>query len=260
MTPEHRQLAISVQGVSVTYRTTFEKRPTLRETVVRAGRRQRAVKTVEALKEISLDVERGSVLGIIGRNGAGKSTLMRTMAGIMPPTTGRIEVWGRMSTLLSLGVGFNKDLTGRDNIVLGGLAAGLTKSEIDERYDRIAEFADLGDFIDLPMRTYSSGMYSRLAFSVAVHQDPDILLIDEALSTGDAAFKEKANAKMREMVANANTMVLISHALGVIKTMCTDVLWLDHGNVVMRGDPEEVVDAYTDRLHVKRTAVVLEDM
>jgi ABC-type polysaccharide/polyol phosphate transport system ATPase subunit len=252
--------AISVQNVSVTYRTTFEKRPTLREAVVRLGRRERAVRTIDAVKGVSFDVPRGSVLGIIGRNGAGKSTLMRTMAGIMPPTQGRIEVVGRMSTLLSLGVGFNKDLTGRDNIVLGGLAAGLTRAEIDERFEQIADFAELGEFIEYPMRTYSSGMYSRLAFSVAVHQDPDILLIDEALSTGDAAFKEKANAKMREMVDNADTMVLISHALGVIKSMCTEVIWMDHGDMVMRGDAEEVVDAYTDRLHVKRTAVVLEDV
>mgnify|MGYP006275242583 CR=1 FL=1 len=255
-----RDVAIRVQDLHITYRTTFERRPTMKQALVRLGRGERAVKTIEAVKGVSFDVPRGQVLGIIGRNGAGKSTLMRTIAGILPPTKGRIEVVGRTSTLLALGVGFNKDLSGRENVILGGLAAGLTRAEVEASYEQIAEFADIGEFIDMPMRSYSSGMSARLAFSVAVHQNPDILLIDEALSTGDAAFKERANAKMREMVDNANTMVLISHALASIKSMCQEVIWLEKGEMVMRGNPDEVVDAYTDRLQVKRTAVVLEDL
>ena len=252
-------IAVSVQDLVVKYRTSIERRPTLREAVVRLGRRQRSVRTVEALKGLSFDVPRGAALGIIGRNGAGKSTLMRTIAGILPPTEGRVEVTGRTSTLLSLGVGFNKDLSGRENILLGGLAAGQTRAEVEARYAEIVEFADIGDFIDMPMRTYSSGMFSRLAFSVAVHQDPDILLIDEALSTGDAAFKERANEKMKEMLAGAGTLLLISHALNTIKSLCDDCLWLDRGEFVMRGHPEVVIDAYTKRLKVKQTAVVLDD-
>jgi ABC-type polysaccharide/polyol phosphate transport system ATPase subunit len=254
------ELAVSVSNVSVTYRTTFERVPTFKQALVRFGRGERAVKEVEALKGVSFDVKKGTVLGIVGHNGAGKSTLMRTVAGILPPNTGRIEVVGRVSTLLALGVGFNGQLTGRENIVLGGLAAGLTREQIAERYERITTFADIGDFIDMPMRTYSSGMFSRLAFSVAVHMDPDILLIDEALSAGDAAFKRKANAKMQELVENASTMLLVSHALGTIKTLCNDAIWLDHGRLMMRGEPGEVVDAYTDSLNVKQTSEVLEDL
>jgi ABC-type polysaccharide/polyol phosphate transport system ATPase subunit len=139
------------------------------------------VKEVHAVQDVSFDVDHGTTIGIIGANGAGKSTLMRTVAGILPPTSGRIEVHGRVSTLLALGVGFNPVLSGRENVVLGGLAAGLTRKEIQQRYEQIAEFAELGEFIDMPMRTYSSGMFSRLAFSVAVHMDPDILLVDEAV-------------------------------------------------------------------------------
>jgi ABC-type polysaccharide/polyol phosphate transport system ATPase subunit len=253
-------VAISVRDLHVTYRATIEKRPTMRQTVARLGRRQRSTRLVEAVKDLSFEVKRGTVLGVIGRNGAGKSTLMRTLAGILPPTQGRVEVVGRTSTLLSLGIGFNKDISGRENIVLGGLAAGMTRAEIDAKYDQIADFADIGEFIDMPMRSYSAGMASRLAFAVAVHQDPDILLIDEALSTGDAAFKERANDRMKELVANSSTMVLISHALSAIKTMCDECLWLDKGELVMRGHPDEVVDAYTKRLHVKQTAIVLEDI
>jgi len=253
-------IAVSVQDVSVTYRTTFERVPTFKQALVRFGRGERAVKEVEAVKGVSFDVKKGTVLGIIGHNGAGKSTLMRTVAGILPPNEGRIEVVGRVSTLLALGVGFNGQLTGRENVVLGGLAAGLTRVQVAERYDRIATFADIGEFIDMPMRTYSSGMFSRLAFSVAVHMDPDILLIDEALSAGDAAFKRKANAKMQELVDNASTMLLVSHALGTIKTICNDCIWLDHGRLMMRGAPDEVVEAYTNHVNVAQSAEVLEDL
>jgi ABC-type polysaccharide/polyol phosphate transport system ATPase subunit len=254
------EVAVSVQNVSVTYRTTFERVPTFKQAIVRFGRGERAVKEVEAVKGVSFEVKKGTVLGIIGHNGAGKSTLMRTVAGILPPNEGRIEVVGRVSTLLALGVGFNGQLTGRENVLLGGLAAGLDRVQVAERYERIAAFADLGDFIDMPMRTYSSGMFSRLAFSVAVHMDPDVLLIDEALSAGDAQFKRKANSKMQELVDNASTMLLVSHALGTIKTICNDAIWLDHGRLMMRGDPDEVVEAYTNHVNVSQSAEVLEDL
>jgi teichoic acid transport system ATP-binding protein len=253
-------LAVKVEDLSITYRTTFERKPTLKQALVRFGRGQRAVREVEALKHVSFEIRTGTAMGIIGSNGAGKSTLMRAMAGILPPTTGSVEVWGKASTLLALGVGFNKDLSGRENIILGGLASGLSRQEVEERADDVAEWTELGDFIDMPMRTYSSGMSARVGFSVAVHMRPDILMIDEALSTGDAHFREKANAKMAELRDSARAMFLVSHGLGSIKEMCTEVMWLDHGKLMMRGEPDEVVTAYMKFVKVKKSATAMEDI
>lgn len=251
--------AVRVQDLSITYRTTFERVPTLKNAVVRLGRGQRAVREVHAVNGMSFDVREGTALGIIGSNGAGKSTLMRALAGILPPTKGRIEVHGRVSTLLSLGVGFNTTLSGRENIILGGLAAGLTRVEVAERTEEIVEFADLEEFIDAPMRTYSSGMFSRLAFSVAVHMEPDILMIDEALSAGDAKFKTKAAAKMAELRASARAMFLVSHSLASVKDLCNDAIWMHKGRLMMRGEPAEVIQAYTDFVQVGNSPYINED-
>ena len=258
--PEGGALAVKVDDLSITYKTTFERQPTLKQALVRFGRGQRAVKEVRALKHVTFEVPNGTAMGIIGANGAGKSTLMRAVAGILPPTSGTIEVWGKASTLLALGVGFNKNLSGRENIILGGLASGLSRREVEERAEEVAEWTELGEFIDMPMRTYSSGMSARVAFSVAVHMKPDILMIDEALSTGDAHFKEKAQAKMAELRESARAMFLVSHGLGSIKEMCTEAIWLDHGRLMMRGDPGDVVEAYVNFLKVRRSASTIEDV
>jgi teichoic acid transport system ATP-binding protein len=252
--------SIRVEDVSVTYRTSFERAPTLRGTMLRLGRRERVVREIEALKGVSFEVEHGTVLGVLGANGAGKSTLVRTVAGILPPTDGRIEVRGRVSTLLALGVGFNRDLSGRENVVLGGLAAGLTRDQLAAKYDEIVEFAELEDFMDLPMRTYSSGMYGRLGFSVAVTMDPDILLIDEALSVGDARFRRKSFEKMRELCSEARTIVLVSHSMGSISELCDHAIWMHRGELRMDGEPDEVIEAYTNFLGVKDDAVTREDL
>jgi ABC-type polysaccharide/polyol phosphate transport system ATPase subunit len=253
--------AVSVNGLSIIYRATFERNPTLRNSLLRLSRgRQRAVREIEAVQDVSFDVPHGTVLGIVGVNGAGKSTLMRAVAGILPPTRGRIEVAGRISTLLALGVGFNADLSGRENVVLGGLAAGLRREQLAEKYDEIAEFAELGDFMDLPMRTYSSGMYGRLGFAVAVSMDPDILLVDEALSVGDARFKRKSLDRMRVLCERAGTILIVSHALGTIRELCTEVLWLHKGRVVRHGEAGAVIDAYSEFLDVGDTDVALEDL
>jgi ABC-type polysaccharide/polyol phosphate transport system ATPase subunit len=254
------RLSISVENVSVTYRTSFEKRPTLTDTVKRLGRRERIVREIEALQNVSFEVEHGKVLGVVGANGAGKSTLVRTIAGILPPTSGRIEVHGRVSTLLALGVGFNRKLTGRENVVLGGLAAGLTREHLAAKYEEIVEFAELEDFMDMPMKTYSSGMYGRLGFSVAVNMDPDILLIDEALSVGDAKFRKKSFEKMRELCSEDRTIVLVSHALGSIEELCDQAIWIHKGQLKMSGEPEEVIHAYTAFLDVGETAFTMEDV
>jgi teichoic acid transport system ATP-binding protein len=182
------------------------------------------------------------------------------MAGILPPTSGSIEVWGKASTLLALGVGFNPRLSGRENIILGGLASGLSRAEVEERANEVAEWTELGDFIDMPMQTYSSGMSARVGFSVAVHMKPDILMIDEALSTGDAHFREKANAKMEELRDSARAMFLVSHGMGSIKEMCTDAIWLDRGTLMMRGEPSKVIDAYMKFLKVKKSPANTEEM
>ena len=252
--------AISVEDVSVTYRTSFEKAPTLRSTMLRLGRRERVVREVQAVRNVTFDVPHGTVLGVVGANGAGKSTLVRTIAGILPPNDGRIEVHGRVSTLLALGVGFNRKLSGRENVVLGGLAAGIKREHLAEKYDDIVAFAELEDFIDMPMRTYSSGMYGRLAFSVAVNMDPDILLIDEALSAGDARFRRKSAEKMRELCGEDRTVILVSHALGTIKELADQAIWMHKGQLRMWDDPETVIDAYTEFLEVKQDAVTLEDV
>jgi len=244
----------------VTYRTSLDKRPTLRGSVRRLGRRERIWREIEAVKHVSFEISHGTVLGIVGANGAGKSTLVRAIAGILPPTDGRIDVFGRVSTLLALGVGFNRNLTGRDNVRLGGLAAGLGREQLAAKYEDIVEFAELGEFMDLPMRTYSSGMYGRLAFSVAVNMDPDVLLIDEALSVGDARFRRKSANKMRELCGQAHTIVLVSHALGSIRELCDQAIWLDRGELRMWDEPEAVVDAYTEFLEVGQDAVTLEDV
>lgn len=253
--------SIKVEDVSVTYRTSVERKPTLKSTLLRLGRRERVVHEIQAVREVSFEVPHGTVLGIVGSNGAGKSTLVRTIAGILPPTSGRVEVHGRVSTLLALGVGFNRKLTGRENVILGGLAAGLSRERLEEKYEEIAAFAELEEFMDLPMRTYSSGMYGRLAFSVAVNMEPDILLIDEALSVGDARFKRKSLKKMRQLCAEDRTVVLVSHALATIKELSDEVLWLHKGQVQLYGEPDEVVDAYTEFLEVSQDDVsALEDV
>ncbi len=250
--PNGLDWAVKVEELSITYRTAVETKPTLRRTLIRLGRRQRVIREIQAVRDVSLEVPHGNVLGVVGVNGAGKSTLLRAMAGILPPTRGRIEVVGRVSTLLALGVGFKNDLTGRENVVLGGLAAGLTREEVAAKYEDITEFAELGDFMDMPMRTYSSGMYGRLAFSVAVNMEPDILLIDEALSTGDARFREKSFEKMRQLCAQARTIVLVSHGLRSIRELCHEAIWMHEGRIAMRDEADAVIEAYKEFLQLER--------
>lgn len=253
------QPAVSVEHLSVSYRTMVERRPTMKTALMRLGRNSSEVKFIEALRDVSFSVNHGEFLGVIGHNGAGKSTLLRTIAGILPPSEGRVTVNGHVTTLLSVGIGFNAELTGRENIRLGSLANGFTPKQIAEREAEIAEFAGLGEFIDFPMKTYSSGMYSRLGFAVVTHMDPDILLIDEALSAGDAAFRDRASAKIREMIGKARAIVLVSHGLATVQEMASQCLWLDHGRVMDYGDPEVVVKAYTDFVQSGASAMVVDE-
>jgi len=254
-------LAISVQDLSIEYKVNVENKVTLKNLLIRSTKGERTkTKDVKALQKISFDINHGSVVGIIGANGAGKSSLMRSIAGILPPSDGRVIVNGKVSTLLALGVGFNQALSGRDNIILGGLAAGLSRSEIEEKMEEIINFAALPEgFIDLPVRTYSSGMYSRVAFSVSTALNPDILLLDEALSTGDAVFKEKSFNKMRELCKSARTIVIVSHGLSTIEALCNEVIWLEKGKIIKKGSPEIVVKEYLEYLKIGKLPTSLED-
>lgn len=199
-----------------------------------------------ALKGVSLRVPRGATVGLIGRNGSGKSTLLKIISRILYPTRGRVRVHGRVSTLLELGAGFHPDFTGRENIYLNASILGLTRREINGRLERIIEFAELGEFIDNPVRNYSSGMYMRLGFAVAVHVDPDILLIDEVLAVGDLPFQEKCLTKIREFKERGKTLVFVTHAPKQVEELCDYALWLDRGEVRLQGPAAQVAEAYAE--------------
>jgi teichoic acid transport system ATP-binding protein len=241
-------VAIRVRDLHISYRSVIDKRQTLRGRINRLGRRREAdtaaVKVVKAVRGVSFDVARGEVLGVVGHNGAGKSTLLRGIAGILAPDEGRVEVAGHVSTLLALGVGFNNKLTGRENILLGGLAAGLSRQEIGEIEESIIDFSGVREFIDMPLRTYSSGMRGRLAFAVSTSLDPDILLIDEALSAGDADFRDQAADRMRELLGEGRTIVLVSHSINSVEELSDRVLWLAKGRIVELGRPDDVLTHY----------------
>ena len=197
-----------------------------------------------ALKDINFEVERGQVVGIIGRNGAGKSTLLKILSRITKPTSGYADIYGRLGALLEVGVGFHPELTGRENIYLNAAILGLAKPDIDRRFDEIVEFAELEKFIDTPVKRYSSGMYVRLAFSVSAHLDPDILVLDEVLSVGDAAFQKKCLGKMNDVAGDGRTILFVSHAMSSILSFCTRCILLEQGQIVADGMPSTVVDQY----------------
>src|SRR5262249_1944477 len=197
-----------------------------------------------ALRDVSFDVRRGDVLGIIGRNGSGKSTLLQIMAGILQPAAGEVRLWGRVAVLLELGSGFNPDCTGRENVLMNGAILGLSRAEIERRLDEIAAFADIGEFIDQPVKTYSSGMFVRLAFSVTTSLDADVLLIDEALAVGDVFFRQKCYQRLGALRARGVSIVLVSHALNEVEQFCQQALLLQAGRVVFQGSASEAVKRY----------------
>ena len=199
-----------------------------------------------ALRDVTFFLDRGETLGIIGRNGSGKSTILKLIAGVMAPSEGEVRVAGRVSPLIELGAGFHSDLTGRENVYLNASILGMTSREIKGQFDNIVDFAELWEFIDTPVKRYSSGMYARLGFAVAVHSDPEVLLVDEALSVGDAFFGEKCVEKMHEFQRRGTTIVIVSHDLSLISSFCERVLWMEHGSVVAEGSASEVVRQYTE--------------
>ena len=232
------EYAIEAEGIRVTYRPFNSKVPLLGKLLSGSGLE------IHALDGVDLKVLKGESLGIIGRNGAGKSTLLKVLAGTLKPDAGTVQVHGQISTLLALGSGFNADLTGHRNIWLGCLAAGLTRGETAELIEPILEFSDLGDAIDRPLRTYSSGMMARLAFAIGTSLRPDILIIDEVLAVGDESFREKSRTVMADLVARAGNLIIASHQLKVFHELCRQVVWIERGRVVEIGEPGEVIKAY----------------
>lgn len=200
--------------------------------------------TFQALDDVSFTVPKGSTFAVIGRNGSGKSTALKLVAGITKPTSGTVSVHGRISALIELGAGFHPEISGRENVFINGIMLGLTKREITERFDEIVEFAELKDFIDAPVKTYSSGMYMRLGFAVAIHVDPDVLLVDEVLAVGDEGFTHKCLDKFAEFKRRGKTILLVTHSLGLVERFCDDAVWLDHGKKLAEGDPKRVIGAY----------------
>lgn len=233
--------AITAQNVSKSYRLHRERRRTLKEAVLR---QYAPVETVEALRDVSFTVEKGQAFGVIGANGSGKSTLLKLIAGTAAPTSGSLEVNGRVAALLELGAGFHPDFSGRENAQLNGSLLGLSRKEVESALPDIEKFADLGRFFNAPVKTYSSGMYARLGFSVAVHLDPDVLLVDEVLAVGDEYFQHRCFAKIAELREKKKTILLVSHDLGAVARLCESALWLDNGAVAAHGTVRDVVNAY----------------
>ncbi len=243
---------LKASGVSIRYITGDFKDIGFKEYVVRRLSGNYHVKEFWADWDVTFEVERGDMLGIIGTNGAGKSTLLKAVSGIMAPTKGRIEVNGSVAALLELSSGFDQDLTVRENTYLRGALLGYTRAFMDEMYDQIIEFAELQDFQDRPFKQLSSGMKSRLAFSIACLVNPDILILDEVLAVGDGAFRKKSGDKMKEILASGVTGILVSHSLSQVREMCNKVLWLDHGKQIAFGEAKPLCDLYEGFLKTKR--------
>jgi ABC-2 type transport system ATP-binding protein len=236
--------AIHLEAVSVRYRVPSERIGTFKEYMIRWLKRQVKMRTFWALKDINIEVNRGEIFGIVGDNGAGKSTLLKVIARVLRPTRGRVVVAGSVAPLLELGAGFHPELTGQENIFLNGALLGFSHKEMLDKYDQIVDFSELGEFINAPIRTYSTGMYARLGFSVATASNPDVLLIDEILGVGDETFQKKCETRINDFCARGTSILLVSHTMGKIEAMCQRAAWLDHGEIKSMGEPGPVVEAY----------------
>ncbi|MFR1908053.1 ABC transporter ATP-binding protein [uncultured Clostridium sp.] len=236
---------IELKDVSINFRLCDDKILSLKEFITKSLSKKISYSEFWALKNISFNVKKGEVLGIIGHNGSGKSTLLKIISGIMKPTRGNVYVSGNIVPMLELGSGFDMDLNGRENIFLNGAILGYSKSFLQDKYDEIVEFSELGEFIEVPIRNYSSGMMMRLAFSIATVVNPDILIVDEILSVGDESFQQKSKERMKQLMSGGTTVLFVSHSKEQIKEICDRVLWLDHGNIHMLDKCEIVCDRYT---------------
>lgn len=238
--------AIRAKDVGIRFFVSHQRSPTVHSGLVRFLKRRPRAQEFWALRGVTFDVPVGRVFGIIGANGSGKSTLLRALARIYSPDEGEIMVRGKVSSLITLGAGFQPQLSGLENITYNGLLLGLSRSDVAARLDKIIEFADLGSFIDAPVRTYSSGMRARLGFSVAVHVEPEVLIVDEVLVVGDAQFRQRCSEKMKELFNQGTTVVMVQHNMEAIVQMCHEVMWLEKGSIRMLGEPYDVVNSYLE--------------
>lgn len=243
-TPIADDEVIRLENVSVQYRAPSERFNTFKEYAIRWLQGKVRHESFMALQGVSMAVKRNEIYGIIGNNGAGKSTMLKLIARVLRPSTGRVCVRGRVAPLLELGAGFHPELSGRENVYLNGAMLGFSRAEMNRKFDNILEFSEIGEFIDAPLRTYSSGMWARLGFSVAIDIDPDILILDEILSVGDESFQRKCLRYIENSIKGHTTILFVSHNMALVESMCQRVLWLDHGHVKAVGEPKPVIEAY----------------
>lgn len=241
-------IAIKVNHVSMEFKITKDKIDTLKEYIIRTLKRNKTGKEkIRVLNDINFEIHKGEKVGILGFNGAGKSTLLKIMAGVYEPTLGKITINGKIAPLLELGAGFDKNYTGKNNIFLNGALLSMNKKFLEEKYNEIVEFSELGDFINYPVKNYSSGMRAKLGFSIATTVKPDILIVDEILSVGDIKFRKKSSERINELMDEGVTVLLVSHSINQMRTICDRCVWIDNGKVVMDGPSDEVCDAYIEQ-------------
>lgn len=245
--------SVFLKDVSVAYRVPTERIGTIKEYLIKKLRGKVKHKHFYALQNINVSVEQGEIFGIVGRNGAGKSTLLKVVSRVLSPTSGRVWIKGIVSPLLELGAGFHPELTGLENVYLNGTLLGHTRQEITEKLDSILAFSEIGDFINAPIRTYSSGMVARLGFSVATAWEPDILILDEVLSVGDAAFRDKCSQRMQALIKGKSTVLLVTHSSTLIADLCTRAILLEHGKIISTGDGKEISQQYLQLLKAQTT-------
>lgn len=244
---EENDTVISVNGVSMVFNISKEKIDSIKEYVIKILKRQLMYTEFKALDNVSFCISRGEVVGLVGLNGSGKSTMLKIIAGVMKPTSGSVSVTGSVAPLIEVGAGFNGDLSGRENIFLNGYLLGFSKEYINEHLEEIIDFSELGEFIDVPLKNYSSGMKARLGFSIATTVKPQILIVDEVLAVGDYKFQEKCQQRISDMMTNNTTVLFVSHSINQVRKLCSRCIWLEKGRLLMDGPSDEVCDAYMNK-------------
>ena len=240
-----KNVIVKVEDLGICFNLAKERVDSLKEYFLKFTKGSLHFEEFWALKNVSIEIEKGDFYGLVGINGSGKSTLLKTIAGVFKPTEGKVTVNGTIAPLIELGAGFDMDLTARENIYLNGAVLGFSKKFMDEHFQDIVEFSELHDFLDVPLKNYSSGMVARIAFAIATVVDPDILIADEVLAVGDYAFQEKCEKRMEQLLANGTTVIFVSHSTEQVKRLCNKATWLEHGKIIMTGDADTVCDAYS---------------